>query len=162
MTASRADRADSAVQGHGKEKGQWAVQEIIHVCRKREITRAVPVEGPPGHHLLILMVNAKIRVETSIPHAAARPRSPLGKSGRTGHPASRGLGGGRPSRDACRLLRPRAPGIAERPPQGGNQEANGRSVIALGLPEVVPGRRRAERVDLAARIASLPGETTKR
>jgi hypothetical protein len=75
-TASSADRAESTIPGHRKEKGHWNIQEIIHICMSREITWAIPWDSLPPYHLLGMKVKINIRIETSIPHEQSRTPCP--------------------------------------------------------------------------------------
>jgi hypothetical protein len=45
-TASRADRVESTIRGHHKDKRHRNIQEIIHICVSREIAWAIPLDTP--------------------------------------------------------------------------------------------------------------------
>jgi hypothetical protein len=76
-TASSADRVESTIRGHHKEKRHRDIQEIIHIRMSRGIPRAVPWDSLPVHHLLGMKVKINIRIERFIQHEQSRRMSKL-------------------------------------------------------------------------------------
>jgi hypothetical protein len=75
-TASCADRVESTIRGHHKQKGHRNIQEIIHICISRGMPRGITWDSLPVHHLLGVKVEISIRIETIIQHEQSRTPCP--------------------------------------------------------------------------------------